>query len=253
MEKGKLFSVTSAEGDELFLTSIDQKARVSKFMASQELRVQGYLSTLKAKNDMISKLLEEVGKGRPHNPTTVCTNCLPWSKNYHNLCAKYENSQSKIAMLEIKAKSVSTNKVDKETNTVETGSTAQIGSNSSSAKDYLQDKNVQETMFNLNTKITRLQLDVTSLQKDLVEEQKKSKKFEEKNFTIQRSLHESQQITRELKASKAKLQHDLVLARSNSDESIKKLEAALTTKTEELKVRINHFIDRICIVFCIGP
>ena len=100
-------------------------------------------------------------------------------------------------------------------------------------------------MFNLNTKITRLQLDVTSLQKDLVEEQKKSKKFEEKNFTIQRSLHESQQITRELKASKAKLQHDLVLARSNSDESIKKLEAALTTKTEELKVRINHFIDRI--------
>ena len=90
--------------------------------------MQGYLSTLKAKNDMISKLLEEVGKGRPHNPTTVCTNCLPWSKNYHNLCAKYENSQSKIAMLEIKAKSVSTNKVDKETNTVETGSTAQIGS-----------------------------------------------------------------------------------------------------------------------------
>ena len=90
--------------------------------------MQGYLSTLKAKNDMISKLLEEVGKGRTHNPTTVCTNCLPWSKNYHNLCAKYENSQSKIAMLEIKAKSVSTNKVDKETNTVETGSTAQIGS-----------------------------------------------------------------------------------------------------------------------------
>ena len=124
---------------------------------------------------------------------------------------------------------------------------------SSSAKDYLQDKNVQETMFNLNTKITRLQLDVTSLQKDLVEEQKKSKKFEEKNFTIQRSLHESQQITRELKASKAKLQHDLLLARSNSDESIKKLEAALTTKTEELKVRINHFIDRILLYYVLAP
>ena len=93
VDKGKVFSVISTEGEELFLTCLDQKQRIAQFMASQEMRVQGYLSTLKAKNEMISKLLEEVGKGKPHRPTTVCAECLPWSTKYHSLCAKFENNQ----------------------------------------------------------------------------------------------------------------------------------------------------------------
>ena len=93
VDKGKVFAVTSSEGDELFLTCMDQKTRIAKFMASQEMRVQGYLSTLKAKNEMISKLLEEVGKGKQHTPTTVCSHCLPWSTKYHSLCTKFENNQ----------------------------------------------------------------------------------------------------------------------------------------------------------------
>ena len=62
--------------------------------------------------------------------------------------------QSKIAMLEMKAKMALVTKVNKETNTVETGSTARVVV----AQDVMQDKNVKEALFNLNTKITRLQV-----------------------------------------------------------------------------------------------
>ena len=65
-------------------------------------------------------------------------------------------------MLEMKVKSTTVAKCNKETNTVETGSTHKtIGKPSET--DYMQDKTVKETLFNLNTKISRLQLDVTSL------------------------------------------------------------------------------------------
>ena len=70
--------------------------------------------------------------------------------NNNNFCFL----QSKIAMLEMKAKMALVTKVNKETNTVETGSTARVVV----AQDVMQDKNVKEALFNLNTKITRLQV-----------------------------------------------------------------------------------------------
>ena len=72
-----------------------------------------------------------------------------------NLLDSNEISASKkIAMLEMKAKMALVTKVNKETNTVETGSTARVVV----PQDVMQDKNVKEALFNLNTKITRLQV-----------------------------------------------------------------------------------------------
>ena len=141
--------------------------------------------------------------------------------------------QTKIAMLEMKAKQGLVSKVDRETNTVETGSTARVVV----AQDVMEDKKVKEALFDLNTKITRLQLDVTSAQKDLTEETKKAKRFEEKGYNLQRQLHESQQVTRELKAGKAKLLHDLSLLKASSEKDIKELKDKLAIKTQELQVR----------------
>lgn len=82
-----------------------------------------------------------------------------------------------------------------------------------------------------------LQMDVTSHAKDLAEETKKAKRFEEKGYNLQRQLHESQQTTRELKANKAKLQHDLTLMKAATEKDIKEMREKLTIKTQELQVR----------------
>ena len=79
-------------------------------------------------------------------------------------------------------------------------------------------------------------MDVTSHQKDLTEETKKAKKFEEKGYNLQRQLHESQQTTRELKANKAKLLHDLHLMKTATEKDIKDMKEKLDTKTQELQV-----------------
>ena len=92
-----------------------------------------------------------------------------------------------------------------------------------------------------------MQMDVTSHAKDLAEETKKAKRFEEKGYNLQRQLHESQQTTRELKANKAKLQHDLSLMKAATEKDIKEMREKLTIKTQELQVRHVAFSQKIFI------